>query len=124
MTKSEWKRLDKLAEISCKDNAGWRCEVCGRSKEQGWQIHYHHFIGRKKTSLRWIRENLFALCFVCHDRMENDPQWAVKTARDMRGDRWYRMIEKLKVKINKMTFEENKALIDEPLEAIIKQYKI
>jgi 5-methylcytosine-specific restriction endonuclease McrA len=123
MTKKEWKKLDKLIEKFSKEDKDYRCEDCGRSKKQGWQIHHHHFIGRKKTSLRWVNENIFVLCAWCHSQWENDPQMAVRKARNMRGEKWYHLIEKIKVKINKHTFEENKELVDKSLEEVFKSYK-
>jgi len=122
MTKSEWHKMDKKIEIFSKNDKGWKCEICGRSKEQGYQIHHHHFISRTKTALRWINENIFVVCYVCHKHFEEDPVWAVKTATDMRGSKWLNLINKLKVKINKKNLEENTYLIDKSLEEVLKSY--
>jgi len=122
MTKSEWHKLDKKCEVACKDDKGWRCEICGRSKEQGYQIHWHHFIGRTHTSLRWVMENIFVVCYVCHKKFEEDPQWAVKTGKDMRGNKWYNLINQIKFKINHKDFKENLDLMDKSLEKVLKSY--
>ena len=122
MTRKEWRKLDKIISEFAKDDKDWTCEDCGRSKKQGWQIHHHHFIGRKKTSLRWVNENIFILCARCHNDWENDPQIACKKGRALRGDKWFKLLEKIKVKINKKTFDENKELIDKSLEEILKTY--
>lgn len=123
MTKKEWRKLDKLIEQESKQDKNWTCEICGRSKEQGYQIHHHHFIARTCTPLRWVLHNIFVVCFRCHKLFEEDPQWAVKTYKDLRGDKYYNLLTKLKHKTNKKTFEENKALMTAPLEEILKSYK-
>lgn len=122
MNKSDWKKLDtKISQFS-KDDKGWKCEICGRSKEQGWAIHHHHFIGRKHTSTRWLNENIFVVCYLCHQKFENDPIWAVSTAKDMRGTKWFNQLKILKEKINKKSYEQNLELMDKSLEEVLKSY--
>lgn len=123
MTKKEWRKLDKLIEIGSKDDKNWKCETCPRSKEQGYQMHHHHFIGRTHTALRWVNENIFVVCYLCHKRFEEDPQWGVKVAQEMRGVKWYNFLKKIKYLTNHKTFEENKELIFKPLEEVLKSYK-
>jgi 5-methylcytosine-specific restriction endonuclease McrA len=123
MTKKEWHKLDKKTEIACKTDKGWKCEICGRSKEQGYQIHFHHWVARTYTSLRWVMENIFVVCYVCHKKFEEDPYWSVKTAEQMRGTKWIKLINKIKVKINKKSYDENIYLMDKSLEEVLKSYK-
>lgn len=123
MNKSEWNKLDSKTAKLCKDDKGWRCEICGRSKEQGYQLHFHHFIGRTKTALRWVMHNIFVVCYVCHKEFEEDPSWATRTAVKMRGDKWLRLINKIKVKHCTKTYEENLYLMDKSLEEVLKSYK-
>jgi 5-methylcytosine-specific restriction endonuclease McrA len=126
MKKHEWRKLDKLAEIKCKDNASWTCEVCGRRKDQGWQMHWHHYFGRTHTSLRWVLENLFCLCAKCHkmspQSFHENPEWGRKQFLDLRGQKLLKQLEKIAYRPNLMDFEENKRLMDAPIEEIIEKY--
>lgn len=124
MTKKEWRKLDKKIEQLSKADKNYRCENCGRRKDDGWQIHHHHFIGRKHTSLRWVNENIFVLCAKCHQDWEQDPQEATTKARNMRGEIWYKEIAKIKNLINKKTFQENELLMDKDLKEILASYRI
>jgi hypothetical protein len=123
MKRKEWKKLDKLIEQGSKEDKDYKCEICGRRKMDGWQIHHHHWQGRKKTSLRWVNENIFVVCVLCHNRFEEDPQWSVAIAKDKRGTKWLKLIGKIKDKTNKKTFEENKELMFKSLEEVLKSYK-
>ena len=124
MTRKEWKKLDNLIKTYSKEDKNYTCEVCGRRKEDGWQIHHHHFIGRTKTALRWINENIFVVCASCHSHFEEDPQWAVKTGKDMRGAKWYNLLTRIKDRINRKTFDENLALMDKSLDDVLKSYNL
>ena len=104
MNRKEWRKLDKILADTSKEDKSYRCEVCGRTKEQGWQIHHHHFIKRTHTALRWVLQNIFVLCAKCHADIEGDPQLAVRIARDYRGEKWYKLIDKIKGLTNKKTF--------------------
>ena len=123
MTRKEWKKLDNLISETAKEDKDYTCENCSRSKKQGWQIHHHHFIGRTKTALRWVLENIFVLCAKCHKEFEEDPQFAREKALDLRGQKWYNQIKKLKYRINKKSFEENERLMTKSLEDILKSYE-
>jgi len=123
MTRKEWRKLDKIIKEFSKEDKDYTCEDCSRSAKQGWQIHHHHFIGRTKTALRWINENIFVLCAKCHMEWEDDPQIATQKARSMRGDQWYKLLELIKIKINKKSFKENEELMDKSLEDILKSYE-
>ena len=127
MTKKEWKKLDRIIEKQSKEDKDYKCEVCGRGKEHGIQLHSHHYIGRTHTSLRWVLENIFVLCAAHHtmsrQSAHEDPQWFDSIARDIRGEKWYKLIEKIKNNKNKKTFEENKYLMDKSLEEVLKSYE-
>jgi hypothetical protein len=126
MKKQEWRKLDNIWKDKVKEDADFKCEVCGKGADE-CQLHSHHFIGRTHTSLRWVLANGFCLCAAHHtmsrQSAHEDPQWFVKLARDLRGEKWFRAIEQLKVKINKHDFETNSALMGQSLEDIIKTYK-
>lgn len=126
MTKKEVAKLDKIAELKCKENAGWKCEVCGKSKAQGYQMHWHHYIGRRLHSLRWTLDNLFCVCAGCHKlshwSFHENPEWGRKTFIDLRGKKLLDELQTLSHKINKFTFDQNQFLIDKPAKEIIKFY--
>lgn len=125
MTKKEWKQLDDIAKVKCKEDAGWKCEICGKGQNEA-QLHWHHYIGRTHTSLRWVLQNSFCLCAAHHtmgkESAHEDPQWFDKMARDMRGEIWYKEISQLKNQINKKTFQENLELMDKSLAEIKTAY--
>jgi len=126
MTRPEWRKLDRLIKAFSKEDKGYRCEICGADNTQA-QLHSHHFIGRTHASLRWVNENIFVLCASHHTMgrvsAHEDPQWFMKQAKLLRGDKWYKLIEKIKNKSNKKTLEENEALMGESLEVILKSYE-
>ena len=55
----EWKR-------QVKERAGWKCECCGKSKEQGYRLHTHHLIHRNRHFFRHNLNNGICLCARCH----------------------------------------------------------
>lgn len=123
MTKKEWRKLDRLISKTAKEDKDYTCEECSRTKEQGWQIHHHHFVKRTKTSLRWILHNIFILCAKCHWDWEVNPKRTVEMAVKLRGDKWLKEISQLETKINLFDLETNITLMDKSLKEIIKKYK-
>ncbi len=49
-----------------------RCQVCGKQATQ-----VHHFKGRRFQAVRFSEENAWAVCFTCHRRFHEEPDWAV-----------------------------------------------
>jgi 5-methylcytosine-specific restriction endonuclease McrA len=49
-----------------------RCQVCGKPSTQ-----VHHFKGRRFQSVRFSEDNAWAVCFTCHRRFHEEPDWAV-----------------------------------------------
>lgn len=123
MIKKEWNKLDKIWSEKVKENAGYKCEICGTKDRQ---LHSHHFCGRRHTALRWVLLNGFCLCASHHtmgrESAHEDPQWFIEEARRMRGEIWYKEIATLKNRINKKSYEENLLLMEMPLADINKSY--
>lgn len=122
MTKPEWRKLDKLAAQKCKDDAGWRCEVCGRDGV----MHWHHYFSRRHTSTRWILPNLLCVCPACHKMspwsFHEHPEWGRQKFIDLRGEDYLKKLESLTHKINKFDFETNKEMMEWNLEEILEKY--
>lgn len=127
MTKKEIKKLDNLVEKSCKENADYRCEICGTSWENA-QIHAHHVCGRRNRSTRWLLENLVALCASHHTMgrwsAHEHPGWFMEEMRLLRGEDWWNKLYRLSHYINKMDFETNKYLMDKSLDEILTYYEV
>lgn len=126
MTKQEIKKLDKLVEKKSKEDADYRCEICG----QGWervQLNSHHVVGRRFRSTRWVLSNLVCLCVSHHTfglwSAHENPGWFIKRIRDIRGEEWWKELQELSTKINKMDFETNKYLMDKSLKEVLSYYK-
>lgn len=66
------------------------CEICKRNPSS--QIH--HFKGRRYQSVRYDPQNVWAVCFACHRKFEEDPPWAVSQMQKRLGlkyDQWVLM---------------------------------
>lgn len=91
MTKAEIKRMDTLWSQRVKEDAGNKCEVCGRPKG-AVQLHSHHFIGRRNRSLRWWLPNGVCLCAEHHKlslwSAHENPEWFREQMLDIRGAKW------------------------------------
>jgi len=116
MKRKDKNKLDKLASEKCKDNAGWKCEVCGKTKDQV-QLHCHHVIGRRHFSLRWHLDNLTCLCASHHTlglrSAHEHPIWFRKEMIGIRGQDWLDEIEKRSQTIWKGTFQQVKDYLDD-----------
>jgi len=60
------------------------------------QVAHHHVHKSKSSRLRYDLENLIPLCGACHVMLHNDESfWGAKVAQ-IKGDAWFRYIEKAK----------------------------
>ena len=57
-----------------------RCQVCGKPSTQ-----VHHFKGRRFQSVRFSEDNAWAVCFTCHRRFHEEPDFAVDKQIDKLG---------------------------------------
>ena len=65
--------VDKLFSNHIRAKANWTCEKCGRkckiNGETVYRLEASHYHSRRKESVRFDYENVYALCFTCHKRM-------------------------------------------------------
>ncbi len=50
------------------------CQACHKRSSS----EVHHFIHRRHQAGRFSEDNCWAVCFTCHRKFEEDPEWAVK----------------------------------------------
>ena len=57
----------KWAKDQAKERDGYRCQYCGRTKEQGWQMHGSHILPEGAYPLMSVvPENIICLCAEHH----------------------------------------------------------
>jgi len=95
MKKGEIKKADNIWKAKVKENAGYRCELCGK-KQNECQLHPHHYIGRRNKATRWYLENGICLCASQHTlslwSAHQNPEWFRKEMLNIRGDKWLKDI--------------------------------
>lgn len=68
--------LDVLFSTYIRTKAGWKCEMCFKQYHPPTaSLQCSHFKGRRNKSTRWEPENCAALCFSCHRRVTEDPEF-------------------------------------------------
>jgi len=86
------KKADRLWKRVVKEIAQWKCERCGKTKNQ-CQLHSHHFFGRTNRATRWDIRNGFCLCASCHKLSKHSAHENPHEFRDwaisLRGENWY-----------------------------------
>ena len=123
MTKQEIKKLDKLArELCLVAQLPQECEACGKTST----LQTHHYIGRRNRALRWVQANLFCLCSGCHtlrrDSFHQDPIWGREQAIRLRGVAWEAKLTALKNCVNKLSYDENLAMLTMDIDEVMVQY--
>jgi hypothetical protein len=109
------KKLDGLWSESIKVIAGYRCEVCGRTKKR---LNSHHFFGRRAKSTRWDTQNGFCLCAGCHVfssvfSAHQTPSLFHEWALEKRGEEWYESLKERFYDFKKFTIEDLGGLYSE-----------
>jgi hypothetical protein len=61
------KELDKLWQDCVKARAGWKSEISGLGKDQGYVIQGHHIFHKPNYRLRWSLE--FGICLTKNEHM-------------------------------------------------------
>ena len=107
MKKKEDNKLLKIWKAKGLEDAGFKCELCGKSDGQ---LHPHHFIGRRNRATRWYLPNCVVLCPSHHTMglwsAHENPAWFINEIRKVRGELWYKDIMKQSNKIFKGTYEQ------------------
>ena len=73
---NEWHRKKCVARAKeeAKKRAGYKCEKCGRSKEQGYQMHGSHIYPESiYKSMSAEVSNILCLCALCHWDWHENP---------------------------------------------------
>ena len=61
------KKLVERAKTEAKKRDGYRCQYCGKTKDQGWVIHGSHILSEGAYPLLSVEPyNIIALCAICH----------------------------------------------------------
>ena len=80
------KKLDKVWSELVKQQAGNKCEVCGKRE----YLNAHHIVGRRNLRLRWELYNGVCLCSGCHTFKTNsahqNPEWFHQWLKSYRGE--------------------------------------
>lgn len=76
-------KFSKLVRLK----AGNKCVVCWKPATQ-----IHHFYGRRYKGLRYDFENCLSLCFGCHRKFHENPEWARDFMLKRLGEQRYQML--------------------------------
>lgn len=60
------------------------CEVCHRRSSS----QVHHFKSRRYNSVRFSYDNIWAVCFTCHRKFHEDPNWGVEMMKKRLGNEY------------------------------------
>jgi len=105
--------LDKAFSDLVRERADWTCEKCGKQfpDRKGSGLHASHYWGRRKRSVRWFGNNLWAHCFGCHQHLGANPHefksWVFKELGELLYDQLTLRANK-PVKYNKSERKEMK----------------
>lgn len=111
------KKLDELWAELVKQEAGYKCEVCGTTQN----LNSHHIEGRTNRRLRWELYNGVCACAGCHvfrkDSFHKSHIWAEKWLKENRGEDC-KLIQATRNEIKKWTMDEMLELREEFEESI------
>lgn len=94
-----------------------RCEVCFRNAS----TQVHHWKGRRYQSVRFDPDNAWAVCFACHRKFEEDPEWAIQMQRKRLGARYDSFVLKANVVVKR--YDADKKILKIWLQREIKKLK-
>ena len=57
------------------------CQVCGTRNS----TQIHHYMGRRFQSVRFSEENAWSVCFSCHRKFHENPEWAATMQKKRLG---------------------------------------
>lgn len=108
-------KLDKLVRLVALKRAGYKCEKCGRLMEKG--LHVHHVFTRYNRAVRWLPENLVALCPYHHSQGSDSahlrPAEFIEWFKETKGQEVYDYILRESGKVKKWTLEEMEEYAEE-----------
>jgi len=122
--KKPFKKCIEIAKQIAKERDGYKCLKCGRTKEQGWQIHGSHIIGVGASPRMAVYPlNIKALCANCHTSFwHSNPTksglWFTKKYPE-----WAKDLEKLRFKVEgdlkKTNYEKKLVELKEELKTLL-----
>lgn len=108
-------KLDKLVRLVVLKRARYKCEKCGRLMEKG--LNVHHVFTRYNRAVRWLPENLVALCPNHHcqgkDSAHLRPAEFIEWFKETKGQEVYDYILRESGKVKKWTLKEMEEYVEE-----------
>lgn len=105
MTKAQDKKLLKMWGMRAREKSPV-CEICGRSGI----LNVHHYFGRLNRATRWWIPNAVVLCYSHHKgtrwSAHENPEWFRAKMKKLRGNQWFRDLNKRSNEIFKGTYQE------------------
>lgn len=91
----KFRKEDKQWREKIYENAGWRCEYCGRPDT----LNAHHIFSRSRKSVRWDLDNGVCLCVSHHIfsskfSAHKTPTEFVEWIKKYRGEDWYNRLRR------------------------------
>lgn len=104
---------DRWLSLCVRMAAGWRCRMCGNQVRVGSQgLHCAHIFSRRHRATRWLPRNLFALCFGCHRKFDEDHELKREYSIQEIGEEDYDYLNRTRNLITKFNKAEQKAIGD------------
>ena len=67
------RQSDKFFSQYVRERDNWRCQYCQRLCKIGGEMIYKldasHYIGRANEKVRFFSDNVYSLCFSCHQKL-------------------------------------------------------
>lgn len=96
MLRPQIRKLEKMAKDIAKERDGYRCFICGITKEQGALIDGHHIVGSNNYATKWCPDNIVTVCRSHHSMnkysFHKDPECFEKWKQKY-PQRWERVKE-------------------------------
>lgn len=84
-------KLDQDFSKHIRTKANNKCEYCGRYKDFK-QLQTAHCFGRRYKNVRYDPENVAALCFTCHRKIDEDAELKREFFIKRLGERGYKLL--------------------------------
>jgi hypothetical protein len=107
------KKLLSIWSLKVRENADFRCELCG--KKSG-TLNAHHFYGRKSRSTRYWLPNGICLCYTCHKggtkSAHESPEYFRSEMIKIKGVLWLKELTNRWQQISKPEYEKVKSYLN------------
>jgi hypothetical protein len=113
------RKTDKLFSEYIREKAHWKCQRCGRDFNNNHiGLEASHYHGRRKESVRFDSDNVYAICKGCHWKFHEDKELHKKFVIEMIGKERFDI---LTVRENQFVKKDDKLqmlILEEKLRAI------